>query len=116
MGSSSKCNGKDYLKRQKIPAVSVAVLAYEVVSELGKGFGGGCGGVDCGAVLSFSAIHPMRQVALGFCLNVRGHEDQPMLETKKIHEHQFLFPMRSVRREIKFIYSLIFRQPRYTHP
>lgn len=81
MGSSSKCNGKDYLRRQKIPAVGVAVLACEVVLELGKAFGGGCGGVGCGALLSFLAIHPTRQVALGFCLNVRGYEDQPKLET-----------------------------------
>lgn len=64
MGSSSKCSGKDYLRRQKIPAVDVAVLAYEVVLELGKGLGGGCGGEGCGAMLSFPTFHPMRQLAL----------------------------------------------------
>lgn len=73
-----------------------------VALELGKGFEGGCGGLGCGAVISFPVVHLTRQVALGFCLNVRGSEDLPMIEPLRIHEHQLLFPMRSVGRELHF--------------
>lgn len=51
-----------------------------VALELGKGFEGGCGGLGCGAVISFPVVHLTRQVALGFCLNVRGSEDLPVME------------------------------------
>lgn len=44
------------------------------------GFGGSYGGVGCGTVLSLRAVHPARQVALSFCLNVRDFEDLSTIE------------------------------------
>lgn len=45
-----------------------------------RGFGGSYGGVGCGTVFSLCAVHPARQVALGFCLNVRDFEDLSTIE------------------------------------
>lgn len=45
-----------------------------------RGFGGSYSGVGCETVLSLPAVHPARQVALGFCLNVRDFEDLPTIE------------------------------------
>lgn len=51
-----------------------------VALELRKGFEGGCGGLGGGAAVSFPVIHLTSQVASGFCLNVRGSEDLPVME------------------------------------
>lgn len=42
MERNRKCNTKDYLRKRKIPAMGVTLLACELVLELGRGFGGGC--------------------------------------------------------------------------